>query len=234
MNNNQPPINIEKAVLGKIKTRKLLMRAHWKFVLEKIGFESGTLLLIVLASGLLSLSYLYSRSNEINYLFDFGPEGWLLVLKNFPFELVVVALALMFIVNKLSRKLEISYKMRTTYWYLVLLGLVFLIIMLIELLGLHKALDDYETSVDQSIIAPYFVNRLHHVRNMTLEAEVLTVGEDDFKTNFLINNKATTSTFKNKKIKRSNSAHQLSPGDKIKIFGEWRDTQFVPWGVYKR
>lgn len=82
-------------VMDQIHAGKTKMRSRWVVLTEELGLRTTWILAVFLLIALINLTiYMFSRSPEWEFL-DFGGQGWSLLIKEFPYGLVSLALIVM-------------------------------------------------------------------------------------------------------------------------------------------
>lgn len=231
MNTEKNNINLEDKILKSIKEKKITMRPRWEFQAEKIGLESAMLLVVLLLSASISMLFIYSRVNEIQHFVDFGPSGFVYVLRAFPFELFVLVGAFVFLLNLIARKLELNYKVRRLFWYAILLVVLVFLVLISELVGLHKIMNDYQESTELPFLKPYFEERMHNISRLSIEGDVSEVNDEYIKIERQINYLPTTTIIYRRNINLG-ATPRFNRGDHVRVIGRPAQRKFEAWGAY--
>lgn len=116
MNQTDPKIDLSSRINDQIKNDHVKIRSKWFFIVEKLGLE-GSIILLVLLSILFSsfVIYVMQRNGVFEFL-EFGIKGWLVVLQNIPYELVLIALTFIIISFIVIKQFDFSY--RKPFYYI--------------------------------------------------------------------------------------------------------------------
>lgn len=231
MNTEKNNINLENRILQSIKDKKITMRPRWEFQAEKIGLESAMLLVVLLLSASISMLFIYSRVNEIQRFVDFGPSGFIYVLRTFPFELFILVGAFVFLLNLIARKLELNYRVRRIFWYAILLAALMFLVFISELVGLHKVMTDYQESIEQPFLKSYFGERMHNISRLSIEGDVSEVNDEYIKIERQIDYLPTTTIIYRRNI-NVGATPRFNRGDHVRVIGKPARQKFEAWGAY--
>lgn len=129
MNNNKTTktdIDIEKKVMGKIRSGKVTLRSKYIFLAEKLGVGSVIVFTILLAILFFNLVLFYLKASDNLAYLSFGRFGMLAFLESFPYWLVIVFILLIFIAGYFLKKSAFAYKKPFGWLTLILIVLILL------------------------------------------------------------------------------------------------------------
>ncbi|MFA6426868.1 MAG: hypothetical protein WCW16_00270 [Candidatus Magasanikbacteria bacterium] len=132
--------NIEDKIMSEIKSGNVKLRSKYIFWVEKWGMGSALALTILGAVLLFCLLLFYLRETDNLWYLSFGSRGVFAFLESFPYTLVVVFIALIFIAGFILKKTGALYAKPFSYVSLVLvlsimaLGTVFTFVHVAEII----------------------------------------------------------------------------------------------------
>ncbi|EKD43320.1 MAG: hypothetical protein ACD_72C00344G0001 [uncultured bacterium] len=145
--------------MTQIKSGHVKLRSKYIFWAEKLGVGGALVFSILLAILFFNLVLYYLRSSDsIGYL-SFGNFGLTAFLDSFPYLLVIVATASMFVAGLIVKKSDFTYKQP---FGLVALGLVVLVILVGTVLTYSNIMERLENSTDDRRPMGMFFNRVVH------------------------------------------------------------------------
>jgi hypothetical protein len=105
--------NIERKILGKIKSGEIQMKSKWKFVVE-MWEQRALWCLFILATGLSisGIAFFAQRYNPKD-LFEYGSIGWQVFYEDFPYLWLIGAIIFWIMAIKIWHGLGENYRMTT-------------------------------------------------------------------------------------------------------------------------
>ncbi|MFA5996868.1 MAG: hypothetical protein WC791_00055 [Candidatus Paceibacterota bacterium] len=122
MNNNETKqSSIKDAILHKIHTKELSMRPKLYFTIKVVSTAVLSLAVLLISVFIINFILFSIRINSHEMLLSFGPRGWGAFFHFFPWGLLILDIALIFILERLVRHFRFGYKIPVLY---LLLGLL--------------------------------------------------------------------------------------------------------------
>jgi hypothetical protein len=112
---------IKEAILHKINTKELLMRPKLYFTIKVAAIIILALSVLLISVFIINFILFGIRINSHEMLLDFGPRGWGVFLRFFPWLLLLLDIVLIIILETLVRNFKFGYKIPALY---LLLGLL--------------------------------------------------------------------------------------------------------------
>jgi hypothetical protein len=109
---------LEKLVMGKIKSGQVKLKSKYLFVAEKLGLGTAFGLTVVLSALFFNLILFYMKETDNLKYLSFGRDGIFAFLETFPYLIVVLFIILMVLASYLITKSESLYK--RSYSHLVI------------------------------------------------------------------------------------------------------------------
>jgi len=127
MNNNEEKNSIKNRILSEIKKGDIKMHPRVYFVLKSIIYIGIAVLLFVFISYLTSYGIFYLENNGIRFLFKTGFNGFSVLLHVLPWVLIVLFLIILYLIEKVIKKFNFTYKRPLIYSFLfvVVLAVIF-------------------------------------------------------------------------------------------------------------
>lgn len=120
MENNKP--NTKEQILQKIRSQEISMRPKLYFTLQLAALAVVAFLILVLSVFIFNFLLFTIRINSHDALLGFGPRGLVAFLRFFPWELLVLDVALIVGLQWMLRTFKFGYKTPAVYLLLGLLG----------------------------------------------------------------------------------------------------------------
>jgi len=100
-NSDKEAVDIKSRVMADIKRKRIRMRSHFVFVLEKLGLEGALLLMIILGALLVSLIFYFVEKTRLEKFLTLGFPGMKIFFATLPYDYIAffvlaVALAIYF------------------------------------------------------------------------------------------------------------------------------------------
>jgi len=125
MDKQSQKIDISQKILDKIDQRKIKITDRWVFWAKKLGFGSGLALTAVVLIFLINLILYYlQQTGSVIYL-SFGLPSLALVLKNLPFNYIILAIILIVIIRLILRRTNLIYQ---KFYYLIMVVIAIVLI----------------------------------------------------------------------------------------------------------
>jgi len=99
----------KKKVIEKIESGEVKIKSRWFFLARKLGLQSGLALSVILLIIIVNAFFYYIKTNNLLSELHYGPSLWQEVLHFFPYDLVLIGVILILIINFLVRKFEFHY-----------------------------------------------------------------------------------------------------------------------------
>jgi len=112
--------------MSQIKSGRLDMRARWIYVAQKIGLRSGMALTSLILVFLLNIFFFYIQTNNLLPFLHEGANTWQEILHSLPYDLVIIILTLILILNFIVKKFDFSYKKPFKIMFSFVIGIVIL------------------------------------------------------------------------------------------------------------
>ena len=103
-------IDLSKKISERIKDGKVKMRPRWFFVAEKLGLESVLLISVILGIIILAVILYIMDQNGVFEFAEFGWKGWLVILNNIPFNLIITAIIFFLVSLVIISQFDVSYQ----------------------------------------------------------------------------------------------------------------------------
>lgn len=132
--------SLKARVLSAIEGGKVTMRPKWHFVLTTALAVSGAVFLSLALTYLASFVVFIMRQNGSWYVTCFGAQGLRAFLTALPWVLILVAVAILALLEVLVRRFSFSYRRPLLYSVLAILALVTLSSLLVARTSLHPKL----------------------------------------------------------------------------------------------
>ena len=101
---------LEKSIMGKIKSDQVKIRSKYVFVAEKLGLGTAFALSVMLSVLLFNLILFYLKETDNLKYLSFGKFGIFAFLESFPYLLVVAFIILIVLSGYLITRSDVSYK----------------------------------------------------------------------------------------------------------------------------
>lgn len=121
MNQQKKPISIKDKILTDIKSGEITMRPKIYFTLKIAALVLGTFAVVVISIFIFNFILFTIRISGQDNLLGFGPRGWEVFVRHFPWHLLVLDVALIIGLQWLLRQFKFGYKIPILY---LLLGLL--------------------------------------------------------------------------------------------------------------
>ncbi len=96
--------------MSQITSGQLDMRARWVYVARKIGLESGLALTLLVLAFLLNIFFFYIKTNNLLLFLHSGTSFWQETLHSLPYDLIMIILVLVLLLNYIVKKFDFSYQ----------------------------------------------------------------------------------------------------------------------------
>ena len=110
--------------MKEIESGKLDMRSRWIYVAKKIGLESGLALAMLVLAFLFNLFFYFVQANNLLPLLHEGGSTWQEILHSLPYDLIIIIIVLVFLLNYIIKKFDFSYKKPFSVIFSVFIGLI--------------------------------------------------------------------------------------------------------------
>ncbi len=227
MRKNDKQLDITAEVLQKIKARQVTMKARWKFLAEKIGLESGLLLLLVAFLFVLSLFLYYWQNQATKDWLSFGYPGLRQVFLSAPYELLAGALLLVLLINFLIKKFTWGYRRSWLVWIAVLVIGGGIGASVISSLYAFYQLDKYMPAHGWGqTLGNYYQKRVNHWQGMIKEGQILSRQADQLQ----VEVEGEILLLNEKELHIRPPHWRPMPGDKVRLLfiSQGNDR---PWGM---
>lgn len=102
--------DLEKSIMGKIKSGEVRLRSKYIFVAEKLGLGTAFALSVILSVIFFNLILFYLKETDNLKYLSFGKIGIFAFLESFPYLLVIAFIVLMVLAGYLITRSDVSYK----------------------------------------------------------------------------------------------------------------------------
>jgi len=168
--------NLEKSIMGKIKTGQVKIRSKYVFIAEKLGLGTAFALSVLLSILLFNLILFYLKETDNLKYLSFGKFGVFAFLESFPYLLVIAFVVLIVLSGYLITKSDVSYKKPFGYLAVGLAAFIMIFGGILTYTNLGKNFEKQARKGNGSI--GMFFNPLTEVRNNGVAGIVYEVGED--------------------------------------------------------
>ena len=103
-------MSLRSKLMNEIKNDKIRMKSRWVFIAQKIGLQSGLALTVVLLVFLINAFFFYIKSNHLLLPLHYGTAWWQELLHSLPYDLILIIIVLLVLLNFIIKKFEFSYK----------------------------------------------------------------------------------------------------------------------------
>lgn len=123
MNSEKPsqPESTKETILDRINREGISMHSRTYFMLRLIGLAVLTLLILIISIFICTFIFFILRLNGHDALPAFGPSGWVLFLRFFPWHLLILDVLFVILLRYLLRTFPIAYR---TPWVYAVLALI--------------------------------------------------------------------------------------------------------------
>lgn len=118
---------LEKLVMGKIKSGQVKLKSKYLFVAEKLGLGTAFGLTVVLSALFFNLILFYMKETDNLKYLSFGKDGIFAFLETFPYLIVMLFIVLMVLASYLITKSESLYKRSYSHLVIFLIGTIMFI-----------------------------------------------------------------------------------------------------------
>jgi len=227
-------IDINQPVLDKISQRNIKIRPHWKFLAEKIGFESGLLLILIFGVFVFGLIMYYWRVNELHRLVGLGRTGIWHIFLNFPFELVALVAVLLSLINFFIKKMDWGYKHTWLVWVSTSFALILLFSSAALALDLNERFEKTVQASNVPVLKPFYNSRIRNIYNASVMGKIELIKDNEIGIKESLDTKTSSTKqviFKKGQLKIESNNIKLKVGDDVKLVGEVEHGKFKPWGL---
>ncbi len=147
--------------MSQIKEDKITMRARWLFLAKKIGLQSGLALTILVLVFLINAFFFYIKSNNILPGLHFGSALWQKILHSLPYDLILIIVILLLILNYAIKKFDFSYKRPFAVIFTTLILFIILWASLLSASNLNHTLRGHfiRTDIHIPYLSDFYVHR---------------------------------------------------------------------------
>ena len=136
------------------------MRSRFSVLARKLGLESAAVLLTlisILVIGLIGYALIQSGALEFT---DFGLRGFGIILGNFPYELLIVAVVLIIVVAVILKRFDFSYKKNYPLIITIIVAGVILFGITTSALNIPGRIHDFVQNKNIPLVSPFFKEKM--------------------------------------------------------------------------
>lgn len=166
-------INLSEKISKTIKEKGVKIRSRFSVLAERLGLESAAVFLVlvsILVIGLIGYALIQSGALEFT---DFGFRGIGVILVNFPYELLIIAVLLIVIIAFILKRFDFSYKKNYSLIIAVIVGGVVLFGLTTAALNIPGKIHDFVQNKNIPLVSPFFRERMGY----NLKHEGAQIGE---------------------------------------------------------
>jgi len=158
---------ISNKVIKKIKEKRIKMRSRFSIVAEKLGLESAAIFLLLLGVFLFGLiGYLLVQSGATEFL-GFGPPGFLILIHNFPYDLLIITIIIIFLAALILKRFDFSYKKNFKLIITLIITGVIIFGIALSAFNIHEKIHQRVVNKNIPLVSPFFRQRAgYHLKGL--------------------------------------------------------------------
>lgn len=153
--------DIKNEIMSKIEKGDIKMKSHWFCIAQKIGLQSGLALTVLILVFLLNAFFYYIKTNELLLSLHYGPSVWQKLLHSLPYDLILIIIFFLILLNFIIKKFDFSYKKPFILIFAIVLVFVIFFASVVFASNFNNILriDLGKSNVEIPYIKDFYVNR---------------------------------------------------------------------------